>query len=133
MSKLSFDNAIKMLPQFAGLPSQDLNLFEKKCEFVFKHIEETIVNDVLEALLCNLSGKALCITQHKTILNYKELITFLRSNFGNNYSGHRLSADEVTPDKGKIDCVKKESIPKNTTDIKVFLGLKGYYRRFIEE
>jgi len=88
---------------------------------------------VLEALLCNLSGKALCITQHKTILNYKELITFLRSNFGNNYSGHRLSADEVTPDKGKIDCVKKESIPKNTTDIKVFLGLKGYYRRFIEE
>jgi len=86
MNKLSFDNAIRMLPEFAGLPSQDLNLFEKKCEFVFRHIEETIVNDVLEALLCNLSGKALCITQHKTITNYKELITILRSNFGNNYS-----------------------------------------------
>jgi len=61
MSKLSFDSVIRMLPEFAGLPSQDLNLFEKKSEFVFKHIEpieETIVNDVLEALLCNLSGFA---------------------------------------------------------------------------
>jgi len=73
MNKLNFDNAIRMLPEFAGLPTQDLNLFEKKCEFVFKHIDETIVNDVLEALLCNLSGKALYITQHKVITNYKDL------------------------------------------------------------
>jgi len=54
-------------------------------------MEETIVNDVLEALLCNLSGKALCITQHKTISNYKELIKVLRVNFGNNYSETYLS------------------------------------------
>jgi len=47
MSKLSFDSEIRMLPEFTGLPSQDLNLFEKKWEFLFKHIEETIVNDVL--------------------------------------------------------------------------------------
>ncbi|CAI6373796.1 unnamed protein product [Macrosiphum euphorbiae] len=91
MNKLNFDNAIRMLPEFAGLPTQDLNLFEKKCEFVFKHIDETIVNDVLEALLCNLSGKALCITQHKVITNYKDLITILRANFGNNFSGTYLS------------------------------------------
>jgi len=30
MNKLNFDNAIRMLPEFAGLPNQDLNLFEKK-------------------------------------------------------------------------------------------------------
>jgi len=30
INKLNFDNAIRMLPEFAGLPSQDLNLFEKK-------------------------------------------------------------------------------------------------------
>jgi len=30
MSKLSFDNALRMLPEFAGLPTQELNLFEKK-------------------------------------------------------------------------------------------------------
>lgn len=61
MSKLNFDNAIRMLPEFAGLPSQDLNLFERKCNFVFTHIDDALVSDVLEALLCNLSSKALCI------------------------------------------------------------------------
>jgi len=30
MSKLSFVSALRMLPEFAGLPSQELNLFEKK-------------------------------------------------------------------------------------------------------
>jgi len=30
MNKLNFDNAIQILPEFAGLPNQDLNLFEKK-------------------------------------------------------------------------------------------------------
>lgn len=86
MSKLSFDNAIRMLPEFAGLPTQELNLFEKKCNFVFSHIDDSITKDVLEALLCNLSGKALCVTQHKKISNVTELITILRANFGNNYS-----------------------------------------------
>lgn len=105
MSKLSFDNAIRMLPEFAGLPNQDLNLFEKKCEFVFKHIEETITIDVLEALLCNLSGKALCITQHKTITNYKELITILKSNFGNNYSEAYLSKQLSSITQNKFEKV----------------------------
>jgi len=56
-----------MLPEFAGLPTQELNLFEKKCSFVFSHIDDSITKDVLKALLCNLSGKALCVTQHKKI------------------------------------------------------------------
>lgn len=106
MSKLSFDSAIRMLPEFAGLPSQDLNLFEKKCEFVFKHIEGTIVDDVLEALLCNLSGKALCITQHKTISNYKELITILRANFGNNFSETYLSKQLNSITQAKFEKVQ---------------------------
>ncbi|KAE9521972.1 hypothetical protein AGLY_017631, partial [Aphis glycines] len=106
MSKLSFDSAIRMLPEFAGLPSQDLNLFEKKCEFVFKHIEDAIVNDVLEALLCNLSGKALCITQHKTITNYKDLITVLRANFGNNFSETYLSKQLNSITQAKFEKVQ---------------------------
>lgn len=49
------------------------------------------------------------------------------------FLGHKLSAEGVQPDEGKVECVKKVPIPKNTTDIKAFLGLTGYYRRFIKE
>jgi len=106
ISKLSFDNAIRMLPQFAGLSSQDLNLVEKKRVFVFKHIEETIVNDMIAALLCNWSGKTFCITQHKTILNYKELITISRSNFGNNYLETYLSKQLNSITRNKFEKVQ---------------------------
>jgi len=46
---------------------------------------------------------------------------------------HKLSAEEVQPNEGKIECVKKVPIPKNTTNIKAFLGLTGYYKQFIKE
>jgi len=61
---------------------------------------------VLEALLCNLSGKALCITQHKTITNYKDLITILRSNFGNNYSETYLSKQLNSITQNKFEKVQ---------------------------
>lgn len=47
------------------------------------------------------------------------------------YLGHIISADGVKPDPGKIEAVKNFPTPKNAKNIKQFLGLAGYYRRFI--
>ncbi|KAL4122764.1 hypothetical protein QTP88_015039 [Uroleucon formosanum] len=41
-------------------------------------------------------------------------------------------APRVKPDPGKIQCVQNHPVPSNTTVIKQFFGLSGYYRRFIE-
>lgn len=43
-NKLNFDSAIKRLPEFKGLPNHYLNIYEKKCNFVFNHIEDIIAN-----------------------------------------------------------------------------------------
>lgn len=48
------------------------------------------------------------------------------------YLGHLITDEGVKPDPGKIKCVQNHPIPRNTTEIKQFLGLSGYYRRFIE-
>lgn len=82
MNKLNFDNTIRMLPEFAGLPNQDLNVFGKKCKFVFTHIDDTITGDVFEALMCNLSSKAQCVTEHKNITTYVELLQIIKANLG---------------------------------------------------
>ncbi|KAL6417754.1 hypothetical protein ACFW04_012396 [Cataglyphis niger] len=49
------------------------------------------------------------------------------------YLGHIIGADGVKPDPNKIKSISKFPIPKNEKNIKQFLGLAGYYRRFIPQ
>lgn len=48
------------------------------------------------------------------------------------YLGHIISNQGVSPDPEKTKAITKFPIPKNQKDIKSFLGLIGYYRKFIE-
>lgn len=47
------------------------------------------------------------------------------------YLGHIISEEGVKPDPQKISAVKDFPTPRNQKNIKQFLGLAGYYRRFI--
>lgn len=48
------------------------------------------------------------------------------------YLGHIIGKDGVRPNPDKIEIIKKFPVPKTSRDIKSFLGLLGYYRRFIK-
>jgi hypothetical protein len=48
------------------------------------------------------------------------------------FLGHVLSAKGVVVDPSKIEAVSKWQSPKSVTEIRSFLGLAGYYHRFIE-
>jgi hypothetical protein len=48
------------------------------------------------------------------------------------FLGHVLSAKGVAVDPSKIEEVSMWQSPKSVTEIRSFLGLAGYYRRFIE-
>lgn len=48
------------------------------------------------------------------------------------YLGHTISKNGLQPNDEKIKSVKEFPIPKNPKEIKSFLGLAGYYRRFIK-
>ena len=49
------------------------------------------------------------------------------------YLGHIIGQDGVKPDPNKIKAVKNFPRPQNPKNIRQFLGLVGYYRRFIKD
>jgi hypothetical protein len=48
------------------------------------------------------------------------------------FLGHVILAEEILVDPRKVEAVLKWERPTNVTEIRSFLGLAGYYRRFIE-
>ena len=49
------------------------------------------------------------------------------------YLGHVISEDGVRPDPKKIESIENFPTPKTTKQLKGFLGLAGYYRRFVPQ
>ncbi|VDH99565.1 Hypothetical predicted protein [Mytilus galloprovincialis] len=48
------------------------------------------------------------------------------------YLGHTISKEGVKVDTSKVDAVSSFPVPKNQKQIRSFLGLTNYYRKFIE-
>ena len=47
------------------------------------------------------------------------------------YLGHLISADGIRPLKDKLDSIRDMPAPCNSKEVKQFLGLIGYYRKFV--
>ena len=47
------------------------------------------------------------------------------------YLGHLISPEQISPLPNKLDCIRHMPAPKNVKEIKQFLGLTGYYRKFV--
>lgn len=80
-----------------------------------QHVKD--VAEVLEKL--TIAGMKVNIEKCEFV---KEEILFL---------GHVVNNKGVKPDPTKLEAVKKFPVPKTQTNVRQFLGLVGYYRRFI--
>ena len=47
------------------------------------------------------------------------------------YLGHLISPEEISPLPNKLDSIKHMPAPNSAKEIKQFLGLTGYYRKFV--
>jgi hypothetical protein len=75
----------------------------------------------LDAMFCKLREVNLKLNPSKCCFAAKA-ITFL---------GHMVSQEGIQPDPGKIAAVLHFPTPKNVTSIRSFLGLTGYYRKYV--
>ena len=49
------------------------------------------------------------------------------------YLGHKISAEGIQPDPSKIAALKEMPLPKTQTQLSAFLGLSGFFRKFIRD
>ena len=49
-----------------------------------------------------------------------------------NYLGHKISQGGIAPHPDKIAAIKQYPVPKTLKDLRAFLGLSSYYRKFIK-
>lgn len=49
------------------------------------------------------------------------------------FVGFIFSTDGIKPNENKIDVINKYPVPKTIKDLRAFLGLMGYYRRFVKD
>ncbi len=49
-----------------------------------------------------------------------------------NYLGHKISKDRIATDPTKVEAVKNWLVPRNNSELRSFLRLCSYYRRFVK-
>ena len=97
--------------------------------FAFGYLDDILVySPDMETHLEHL--RILFMRLQKADLKLKEIkCNFLKKHI--QYLGHIVSGKGITPMPEKLACIKDMPAPKTPKEIKQFLGLVGYYRKFI--
>jgi hypothetical protein len=90
----------------------DVIIFSKSCE---EHLAR------LDEILGKLGDAGLKLKPKKCHFFCKEVL----------YLGHKVSREGIATDPDKVRAVQEWGTPTNLTDVRSFLGLCSYYRRFI--
>jgi hypothetical protein len=101
------------LDQFVVVFIDDILIYPKSKEDLERHLK--LVLQVLE--------KKKLYAKLKKCEFWLDSVAFL---------GHVISKDGISVDPKKVEAVVEWNRPNNVTEIRSFLGLAGYYRRFVE-
>ena len=82
-----------------------------------------------DEMIANLRAVFLRIRDSKMLLNSKKCALFRKSL---KYLGHIISEDGVAVCPDKVDAISKMVQPKNVKGVRSFLGLSGFYRRYVK-
>jgi hypothetical protein len=114
---------------FQALMNFVLQPFLRKCVLVFFD-DILIYSASWTAHLQNLRAVLAVLREHKLHLK-KSKCAFATPSV--QYLGHVISASGVAMDEAKVEAVKSWPQPRSARGLRGFLGLAGYYRRFIQD
>ena len=99
--------------KFANAYFDDIMTYSKSMNQHYGHLQETLRRIMKSGMTIHPNKIQLCRTKFKIL-------------------GFVIDNGEVQPDPDKVERLKSYPIPQSPKDIQRFLGLVGFYRRFIE-
>ena len=129
LGKYQFNRGPFGLPQAPAYFQKLINDVLKGCNFAMGYLDDIIIYsrsekehlEHLEEIFTRLKTAGLKLKLEKCCF-YKKHIQYL---------GHLISADGIQPLPEKPESIAKMPAPKNPKEVKQFLGLVGYYRKFV--
>ena len=98
------------------------------CDFAMGYLDDIIFSRTEEEHLQHL--EIIFEKPHKADLKLKlQKCSFFKKHI--QYLGHLLSDEGIQPLPEKLESIAKMPTPKNAKQVKQFLGLVGYYRKFV--
>ena len=129
LGKYQFNRVPFRLAQAPAYFQKLINDVLKGCNFAMGYLDDIIIYsrsekehlEHLEEIFLRLKAAGLKLKLEKCCLNKKHI----------QYFGHLISADGIQPLPEKLKSIAKMPAPKNPKEVKQFLGLVGYYRKFV--
>ncbi|XP_021979374.1 uncharacterized mitochondrial protein AtMg00860-like [Helianthus annuus] len=100
-------------------------------KFVIVFVDDILVYSQSKAEYeCHLREILEVLRKEKLYAKFSKCVFWLREV---QFLGHVINADDILVDPSKVEAVMKWVPPKNPSEVRSFLGLAGYYRRFIQD
>ena len=129
LGKYQFNRVPFGLAQAPAYFQKLINDVLKGCNFAIGYLDDIIIYsrsekehlEHLEKIFTRLKAAGLKLKLEKCCFFKKHI----------QYLGHLISADGIQPLPEKLENIAKMPAPRNPKEVKQFLGLVGYYRKFI--
>ena len=129
LGKYQFNRVPFRLAQAPAYFQKVINEVLKGCNFAMGYLDDIIIYsrsekehlEHLEEIFTRLKKAGLKLKLEKCCFFKKHI----------QYLGHLISADRIQPLPEKLESIAKMPAPKNPKEVKQFLGLVGYYRKFV--
>ena len=129
LGKYQFNRVLFRLAQAPAYFQKLINNVLKGCNFAMGYLDDIIIYsrsekehlEHLEEIFIRLKAAELKLKLEKCCFFKKHI----------QYLGHLISADGIQPLPEKLKSITKMPAPKNPKEVKQFLGLVGYYRKFV--
>lgn len=108
------DDVLSEFAEFCIVYFDDIMVFSKTFNDHLKH---------LDTVLSRLRERALLAKSTKCRIGLREI----------DFLGHRVSGEVIATSPTLTDKIKSCRPPKNASEVRKFLGLSGYYRKFIKD
>ncbi|KAI3815522.1 hypothetical protein L1987_15193 [Smallanthus sonchifolius] len=117
-------------------PAAFMDLMNRVCQPMLDRLVIVFIDDILVYSKsegdhhCHLREVLEVLKQEKLYARFSKCAFWLREV---QFLGHVINPNGIMVDPAKIETVKEWNVPKTPTEIQSFLGLAGYYRRFIQD